>query len=193
MANVNAPRGALPMRRNDGSTAAFTFNPYTLVSGLAQNIFFGDVVKYTTTGVINLVTSAEQARGIFQGCEYTDATGTRIKSKYWPSGTVATNIVCYVIDDPNISFEMQFDIAMASGSAAAQGKIYNLTGTVSGSTADGLSRSQLTYASQSSISGGLVRVLSFINRPDNDSSSAQAFAKVECVFASHDFRVNAGV
>lgn len=191
MANVNAPRGALPMRRMDGAMWNGMVQSYTLASALGQNIFFGDIVKMTTSGVINLTTSTEQSRGIFQGVEYTDASGTRQKQKYWASGTVATNIVCFVIDDPNVSFEMQFDLAAASGTTAL-GKLYNLTGTLSGSTTDGLSRAMLSYGSLST-AAQLVRVLGYITRPDNDTTTTQASTKVECVIANHDFRVNTGV
>lgn len=69
--------------------------------------------------------------GVFDGCEYTDATGVRKYSKFWQSGTTTlagTYVIAYVWDDPENIYEIQCDGALNTGSNAYQyyGRQFNL-------------------------------------------------------------------
>ena len=108
MANPNGPFGLKPFRHRFGVTP--TRNRYTIASTYGTSIFTGQVVELT--GTTNQIASAAADNadnlGVFDGVEYTDATGARVFSRYWPASTVGTNIVAYVYDDPFIIFLAQF-------------------------------------------------------------------------------------
>jgi len=114
MANVDRPNGLTAIKHRNGSTPIST-NSYTIASGLAANIYVGDAIKSTGTGKgITIAAAGNTMRGVFDGCSYTDSTGASIFSKSWVSGTVATNVVAYVYDDPDIIFSVQNDGSLAA-------------------------------------------------------------------------------
>ena len=133
-----------------GATDSFLITP----AGVAQNIFYGSVVEINAgyvqlasgTGADattnNLGGSGIGALGVFVGCEYINAQGQLIFSQYYPTGT--DNATAFVITDPNVTFQVQADGAIAQ---AALGHNAPLTGaqhaTTSGSTTTGKSNIQL--------------------------------------------------
>ncbi|HUU81181.1 MAG TPA: hypothetical protein VMW90_07010 [Acidobacteriota bacterium] len=80
---------------------------YTIASTYGTGIFKGDVVKLVGGGGIEAAAAADRVLGVFAGCQYVDAAGNQVFSKYWPASTVATEIVAWVYDDPNIVFAAQ--------------------------------------------------------------------------------------
>ena len=79
---------------------------------------------------------------------YTASDGEYVYSKYWPSGTVATDIVAYVYDDPYTVFRIQSagtpaqtdvgacaDVVAGTGSTSTGQSGFNLNGTMSNGTA----------------------------------------------------------
>ena len=103
---VDAPYGFRPVGRVDGMPYAGAMRQYPIASGLAENIALGEPVKIVK-GVLSTATAASTTgiTGIFMGCEYTDpVTKQLIHSQVWPSGTVASDAVAYVVDDPMVLF-----------------------------------------------------------------------------------------
>ncbi len=106
MANVDAAFGFVPIRHMSGN--APRTNQYTITSGLAENIFKGDLCILTADGVVTPHTATEVNNiGVFDGCSYTAADGSYVYSEYWPSGTVATDIIAHVYDGPMTVFKAQ--------------------------------------------------------------------------------------
>ena len=106
MANVDAAFGFVPIRHMSGNIPRA--NKYTIASGLAENIFSGDLVILINTGLLTPHTATEVNNiGVFAGVSYTATDGSYVYSQYWPSGTVATNIVAYVYDDPYTVYKVQ--------------------------------------------------------------------------------------
>ncbi len=106
MANADAAFGFVPVRHMSGN--APRTNQYTITSGLAENIFTGDLCILTADGVVTPHTATETNNiGVFAGCSYTASDGSYVYSEYWPSGTVATDIIAYVYDDPYTVFKVQ--------------------------------------------------------------------------------------
>ena len=147
MANPNSPYGLKVVRHMSGN--APRANKYTITSGLAENIFTGDLVILTTNGVIEPHAATETNNiGVFAGVSYTASDGEYVYSKYWPSGTVATDIVAYVYDDPYTVFRIQSagtpaqtdvgacaDVVAGTGSTSTGQSGFNLSGTMSNGTA----------------------------------------------------------
>ncbi|WP_376956379.1 hypothetical protein ABNQ39_00150 (plasmid) [Azospirillum sp. A26] len=190
MANVSAPLGFKPERRLDGAAWTGAVASYRIASGYSTSIYNGDVVKLINTGYLNRAGAGDQMRGIFIGCEYTNAAGQRIKSPYWPASvtTLASqDVTAFVIDDPNMVFEAQMNAAATI--PADLGANFNIVATA-GSAATGLSAEQLDYSTLTT-SAAQFRLIEVVSRPDNDPTSA--YAKVLVAPALHDFRVNTGI
>jgi hypothetical protein len=125
-----------------------------IVSGLAADILKGSPVRYNSTagssvaaGTIAQATASSTWSGAFAGCEWTDTTGRRRVSNYWPSGTtyIAGSCIAYFYNDTNIVYEIQTDATIAQTSLGGE---YNFSATTgftisSGSNTTGLSTTAL--------------------------------------------------
>lgn len=194
MANVLAPRGFKPIRRMDGAMWTGQTTPYRIASGEATAIYTYDLVKVTTNGVIQRAAAGDQVRGIFMGVQFLDANGKVNKLPYWPAGQtlfagLPANVVeAYVVDDPNIVVEAQFNGAAVPAQADV-GATFNIA-VGAGVAGDGLSRSTVDYSTLAA-TAQTFRLLKFLDRPDNDPLSANP--RGEFTFAVHDYRVNTGI
>mgnify|MGYP003624685705 FL=1 len=116
MAASATPYGARPI----GTTSAagsFTglVRHLPIITTYGTAIFNGDFVKLVANGTIekDAGTATLASIGIFMGCSYTDPTsGQKTFSDQWPASNAATDAVAYVLDDPNVVFQMQADEAM---------------------------------------------------------------------------------
>lgn len=178
MANVNGPFGLRPVRKLGGG--AITQNEYSIATDYTTAIYVGDVVEMTGTGRNVAKAAAENADniGVFRGCSYVDANGSWTFAHYWPGVSDGkTNIVAYVIDDPDVIFECQADGALA----ANIGNVCDWNvGT--GSTNTGISGLYAVVSGLSATTGGALRVMRLVDRPDNEYGS---YAKIEVMFAEH--------
>ena len=81
MANVDAAFGFVPIRHMSGN--APRTNQYTITSGLAENIFKGDLCIITSGGVVTPHTAGEANNiGVFNGVSFTAADGSFVFSEY---------------------------------------------------------------------------------------------------------------
>jgi|TARA_E500000318_G_scaffold35911_1_gene34980 hypothetical protein len=135
MSNQNAPFGLKPSSKLGSNYNSEGVTEYKIASGASGNIFSGDLVKMANTGTILVAAAGDQALGVFRGCQFTDSSGDVIFSPYWPNGTVTSDAVAFVVDDPNALFEVQ---------SAATGSVVQ---TVVGNNAD------IVYTSGSTITG----------------------------------------
>jgi len=176
MANVDGAFGLRPSRHKSGG--CIKSNDYSIASAYGSNIFIGDIVDMTGTGTNIAVAAGGNADniGVFAGCRYVNAQGEQVFSKYWPTGTVATDIVASVWDDPDIIFEGQTD-------TLAEADVALLTDwdDGAGSALTGLSGRELV-ASSGATTGQALRIVRLVPRPDNAYGT---FAKVEVMFAEH--------
>jgi hypothetical protein len=155
MALTAAPYGLKPVKRADGmpyagATTQYLINP----TGLASNLFYGQVVIINADGLIALSTATGAdittnnlggngvgAIGVFVGCEYTNDMGQTVQAQYYPSG--ALNGKAYVVDDPNVLFQAQLDGAGAQTIIGTNTFFAAVQSTSTGSTATGNSTSAL--------------------------------------------------
>jgi len=117
---VSAPYGLKPVNLIGGLPFAGATRQFKIASGYAANLFNGDLVKLVTAGVVEKDTGTTAATpvGVFLGCSYTDPTlKYKLFSQYWPTGTVASDAVAYVCDDPNALFK----VASVSGTTVVAG------------------------------------------------------------------------
>jgi len=145
---VNAPFGLRPYSHlNGGADDIRTNSNYVIDTVTASTLNKGDpvifapliadsvvtpyykggqstITRYAPT--VNLqagnnpttVTTAPPIVGVFMGCEYW-VNGTYYNQEYWVAGTPATSVVkAYVIDDPNVIYDVQLGTWHGSNQAA---------------------------------------------------------------------------
>ena len=143
MATTAAPYGLKAVNLVGGQPYAGSTRLVKIASGYAADIFNGSVVSVVAAGTVEIVdelgTNASAfpagTLGVFVGCSYTDpSTKQKLFSQYWPTGTVASDAVAYVIDDPDVVFQIQADEAVAQASLGSNIGVANPT---AGSTVTG--------------------------------------------------------
>ena len=105
---VSAPYGLKPINLIGGQVYAGSTRAFSIASGYATNIFYGDVVKIVAGGVIekDAGTTTATPVGIFMGCSFTNPSTKQLQfQQNWPTGTVAADAVAYVVDDPDVLFK----------------------------------------------------------------------------------------
>lgn len=123
MGSINAPFGLRVTGRLDNGSLE-VFRQYPIASGYAANIAAGDIVALSDGGTATTIikqtatgdTSADIAMlGVFMGCSYTDpSTGQLTFSNMWPTGTVASDALAFVCDDPQALYVVMADEAIAN-------------------------------------------------------------------------------
>jgi hypothetical protein len=195
MSATSAPFGLRPAFHPSGLDRAQAL-ANGITSGLAVNILKGQPVVYTTaatvgsTGAANgtiipaatpgnsAASSGYQVAGAFDGVEWTDSTGRRRVSNYWPSGTTfqTGSCVAYFYNDPNIVYEIQADGSMAQTSIGGE---YNFSNITAGSTTTGLSQATLASASnQANGAQGQMRVVDLAPYVDNAWGDSYTIVRV---------------
>ena len=112
MAATSTPYGFRPVRMLGGQSNSASTSTYRIASGQATNIFNGMPVALNASGVIVPATAGFAGLiGVFQGCAYTDPVAGYITRQFWPSGTVASDAVAYVADDPDQMWMAQCSVA----------------------------------------------------------------------------------
>ena len=180
------------------TSAAFGFRPsfhnsgqmrpkaYVIASGYGVNIFSGDPVKLTDNGVVQLGTSdgtrsgtvgGINLLGIFAGVQYRDSNAKPVVSNYWPASTTGTEIQCYVYDDPETLFDVEY--ANPSSGTTVQTAVGEecdwVVASPGGSTATGLSN---TYLGVIEATSGQFQITGFGYGPDNVLTDAYVVATV---------------
>ena len=183
MPNVDAAFGFVPIRHMSGN--APRTNRYTIASGLAENIFKGDLVIIINTGLITPHTATETNNiGVFDGCSYTAADGSYVYSEYWPTGTVATDIIAYVYDCPYTVFKVQ------SAGTPAQANIGNCADVVAGAGSTITGQSGFSTNGTMAATAATVKILALHETPDN---AFGANAVMEVLINEHILKQTAGI
>lgn len=109
---IAAPYGLIPLNLIGGQVFAGSTRNIPIASGYASNIFYGDVVTLVAGGTIEASPLAADTSplagviGVFLGCSFTSpVTKQKVFSQFWPTGTVASDAVAIVADDPDTLFK----------------------------------------------------------------------------------------
>lgn len=183
MANADAAFGFVPIRHMSGY--APRANKYTITSGLAENIFTGDAVILAADGTLQPAAATEvNIIGVFGGCSYTASDGSYIYSEYWPTGTVATDIIAYVYDDPYIVFKAQ------SAGTTAQTNIGNCADIVAGAGSTTTGTSGFEISGTMAAGTAQTKIVALYDAPEN---SFGANAVMEVLINEHVLKQTAGI
>ena len=148
-------------------------------------IYKGDLVVFAANGSVELAASnSGRGDGVFIGCEYTDPTGKRNVSPYWPGTASCTDIVCYVIEDPDVLFDVQATASVALSDIGSHAGISTANGT--GSTQTGLSLGSLLASSISTTTENQLVIVDIV--PAEDNAWGDAFTIVRVKLGKQAFR-----
>lgn len=142
-------------------------------------------VKNAGDGSFAVAAAGGDWLGVFQGVEYTDTTGKPVVSNWLAaSPTGITNVYFWIIDDPQVVFEVQSETAIANTAIGDEPTTFSATYTTStGSTATGLSTCALTGTLAGSGSQGMVRVIDIGLGADN--AWGDSYTVVQVMNARH--------
>jgi hypothetical protein len=196
MSTTSAPFGLRPAFHPSGLDRAQAL-ANGIVSGYATDILKGAPVRYNSTagtsvaaGTITNAAASGVWSGAFAGVEFTDTTGRRRVSNYWPASTTfqTGSCVAYFYNDQNIVYEIQTDATIAQTSLGGE---YNFSATsgftvTSGSNVTGLSTTGLGVSTAvANGSQGQMRVVDIA--PYVDNNWGDNFVIVRVVNASSQF------
>lgn len=189
MSSTSAPFGLRPAFHPSGLDRAQALAG-GIVSGLAADILKGAPIRYNSTagtsvaaGTIALAASGGAWTGAFAGVEWTDTTGRRRVSNYWPSGTTyqTGSCIAYFYNDQNIVYEIQTDATIAQTSLGGEYDFSASTGfTVSsGSNVTGLSTTGLGVSTaKANGAQGQMRVVDIAPYVDNNWGDSFVIVRV---------------
>ncbi len=181
MATTASPYGLRAVNHIGGTPYAGATRLLPIASGLAENIFNGSVVAINTAGTIVIVrdqgTNGDPfpvgVIGVFVGCTYTDPNlGTVVFRQNWPTGTVASDALAYIVDDPDVIFQAQADAAVTQ---AGLGMNTNFDAVVNPTTSGDTTTGNSTMAvDATTVATATVafRVVDFVDSPTSTVGDA---------------------
>jgi len=179
MSATNAPFGLRPAFHPSGLDRAQALAG-GIPSAYSSDILKGQAVLYVAgSGVIEPVNATGDAlSGAFAGVEWTDTTGRRRVSNYWPANTAyqTGSCVAYFYNDPNIVYEIQADGSVAQTSIGLDA---NLSNFAAGSNVTGLSQATMVATPLSTGAQGQVQILDIAPYPDNNWGDAFTIVRVQ--------------
>ena len=173
MANVDRPRGLVPLRDLSGAPYNGAVNKYYVPASDSTAIYVGGLVKLGGTADANGVASVtgnvatgDAVLGAVISVDPIPATLPRYRA-------ASTERYVYVSDDPNLVYEVQADDVLA---LTAVGNSADLTGFTAGNTTTGLSSIEVDASTATAAGDGTqdVVIVGFAQTPDNDPASANA-------------------
>lgn len=201
MASTESPYGFKPVNLIGGQPYAGSTRLIKIASGYASNIFNGSIVSIVAGGTIEMVTTNGDDStgfpagtiGVFVGCSYTDPnTKQKLFSQYWPTGTVASDAVAYVVDDPDCLFQVQADGAVTQADLGQNTHLAAVQSTSTGSTVTGNSDTAVT-ATTGTTSGWAFRIVDFVDGPESSVGDAYTDLIVKFNPDSHSYTNKTGI
>lgn len=198
MARTATPYGLRPINLIGGQQFAGSTRQIKIASGYAANIFYGDVVAIGLDGTIVKVTTLGTNAspfpagtvGVFLGCTYTDPSlKYKLNAQYWPTGTVASDAMAYICDDPDTLFQIQGNNTVTQTMLGSNfGVVQNAGSTVSGDGAISLDVS--TRGTTNTIA---LRLVDFVDGPFSTVGDAFTDCIVKFNFGIHTYYNGTGV
>jgi hypothetical protein len=188
MANRDAAFGMKPVKMIGGAPYTGGTSRYRIAANYDTAIFQGDMVAQVTGGTVEVHADGGTVPivGVFNGCQYTDpTTGEQKYSNYYPASTNASDIIAFIIDDPNVVFEVQADAAFPIADLFGN---FDIVYTSSGSTVTGISGAELKVADGATGTSLSIKAIDISEDPENDDV-ASANTNVYVVIQNHIFGV----
>jgi len=201
MSATATPYGLKPVNEIGGLPYAGSTRQIKIASGYASNIFYGQVVSIVAAGTIQVVTTNGDNStpfpagtiGVFVGCTYTNPSTKQLTfSQYWPTGTVASDAMAYVVDDYNTLFQVQADGSLAQTALGANAIFAAVQSTSTGSTTTGNSTSAIS-ATTAATSGYAFRIVDFVESTTSTVGDAYTDVLVKFNPVAHSYNNPTGI
>ena len=201
MAATATPYGLKAVNLIGGLPFAGSTRQIKIASGYGTNIFNGSIVSIVAAGTIEIVTTNGDNStgfpagtiGVFVGCRYTDPSTSQLTfNQRWPTGTVASDAMAYIVDDPNAVFQAQADGAVTQADLGQNTYLAAVQSTSTGSTINGNSTSALT-STTATTSGMAFRIVDFVDGPDSAIGDAYTDLLVKFNPDSHSYLNKTGI
>lgn len=196
MSSSAYPFGMVPAQTLAAGYNTQGFESFNILDGYTTSIFFGDVVKMATTGLIQKDTGTTTLTpyGVFVGVSYVDpALGYWLNGQYWPASTTTgydtgpLRPTCKVVDDPNAVFMIQADDTVAQTALGANAAIVQ----TAGASTFGKSRNSLSASSIDTTNTLPLRIVGLAQLPDNAWDDAFPILLVK--FNNHQLTTLTGI
>jgi hypothetical protein len=185
MANKDAAFGLRPAHMMGGAPYSGGQSRYRIANNQSGAIFQGDLVKQLTGGTVSraAASSTVPVVGVFNGCRYTDpTTQEQVFSNYYPGGVAADDIIAFIVDDPNVVFEVQADDTFPVADLFGNFDVVDQTPT--GDTRSGRSNMELDVTTGATTTTLPLKAIDISQDPDNDDV-ASANTNVKVVIQNH--------
>ena len=173
MANKDASFGLRPVRMMGGSPYSGGQRRYRIAANYGTAIHQGDMVMQVTGGTVEIHADGGTVPivGVFNGCQFTDpTTGEQVFKNHYPASTNASDIIAFIVDDPNVVFEVQANAAFPIADLFGN---FDIIYTNSSSTLSGVSGAELDVSTGATTAGLPLKCIDISQDPDNsDVSSA---------------------
>ena len=180
MATTATPYGLKAVNHLGGTPYAGATRLLPIASAYGTNIYNGSVVTIVAAGTIEIVTDLGNNAdafpngviGVFVGCTYTDPNlGTVVFRNNWPTGTVASDALAYIVDDPDVIFQAQADGAVTQADLGQNTNFAAVQSTTTGDTTNGNSNTAVssTTATTATIA---FRIVDFVDSPTSTVGDA---------------------
>jgi len=176
MSSTSAPFGLRPAFHPSGLDRAQAL-ANGIASAYASDILKGQPVKMDTAGTIVAAAASDAFVGAFSGVEWTDTTGRRRVSNYWPASTAyqTGSCIAYFYNDPLIVYEIQAAGSLAQSSVGDQADLSNVT---AGSNVTGLSQCTLSTTLAGASATAQMSIRDLAPYPDNAWGDAYTIVRV---------------
>ena len=201
MASSATPYGLKAVNLIGGQPYAGSTRQIKIASGYGTNIFNGSIVSIVAGGTIEIVTTNGDNStpfpagtiGVFVGCTYTDpSTGNITFKQNWPTGTVASDAMAYIVDDPDVVFQVQADGAVTQADLGQNCHLAAVQSTSTGDTTTGNSTSAVS-ATTAVTSGFAFRIVDFVDAPGSTIGDAFTDLLVKFNPDSHSYTNKTGI
>jgi hypothetical protein len=173
MANKDAAFGMKPVRMIGGAPYTGGQSRYRIAANYGTSIFQGDMVAQVTGGTVEVHADGGTVPvvGVFNGCQYTDPTsGEQVFSNYYPASTNASDIIAFIIDDPDVVYEVQADDTFPVTDLFGN---FDIVYTSAGSTSTGISGAELDVTTGATATTLPIKAIDISEDPNNsDTGSA---------------------
>jgi hypothetical protein len=201
MSATATPYGLKPVNEIGGLPYAGSTRQIKIASGYASNIYYGQVVSIVAAGTIQVVTTNGDNStpfpagtiGVFVGCTYTNPSTKQLTfAQYWPTGTVASDAMAYVVDDYNTLFQVQADGSLAQATLGSNAILAAVQSTSTGSTTTGNSNTAIS-ATVATTSGYAFRIVDFVESTTSTVGDAYTDVLVKFNPVAHSYNNPTGI
>jgi len=172
MANKDAAFGMKPVRMIGGAPYTGGQSRYRIAANYGTSIFQGDMVAQVTGGTVEVHADGGTVPvvGVFNGVQYTDPTsGEQVFSNYYPASTNASDIIAFIIDDPDVVYEVQADDTFPVTDLFGN---FDIVYTSSGSTQTGISGAELDVTTGATNTTLPIKAIDISQDPNNSDVGA---------------------